>query len=123
MPKRCLLPEEEEPHFPSSSKVFLHFEMIETVMNLVHDRNLDKKAWNFHKPMEIFFLAVASDNDVLGTSGGPHTEVSKKQAFFRVLVNLSAYLFSFLSAYQPHTTKRNPINKMSTKFQFLFLQP
>ncbi|KAF3956539.1 hypothetical protein CMV_018341 [Castanea mollissima] len=64
VPQKYLLPEEEKPHFPSSSKVFRHVEIIETVINLVHDRNLDKKAWNFHEPMEISFLAVASDNDV-----------------------------------------------------------
>ena len=46
--------------FPSSSKVSLHVEIIETVTNLEHYR-------------------VAIDNDVLGTCGGPHTEVSKSR--------------------------------------------
>ena len=58
--KKNLLPEEEGPHFPSSSKVSLHVEIIETVTNLEHYR-------------------VAIDNDVLGTCGGPHTEVSKSR--------------------------------------------
>ena len=52
--KKNLLPEEEEPHFPSSSKVSLHVEIIETVTNLEHYRDLDKKAWNFPEPMEIY---------------------------------------------------------------------
>ena len=107
VPKKYLLPEEEEPHFPSSSKVFLHVEIIEIVINLMHDRNLDKKAWNFHEPMENFFLAVASDNDVMGLVAVLTQRFQKSRLFFRVLVNLSTYLFSFLSAYQSHTTSKD----------------
>ena len=80
-------------------------------------------------------LNFPSDNDVLGTCGcgGPHTEVSKKQARRRYVtrscmsfleywyISLRINLVSSLPLPVSHHKETNLINKMSSKFQFLFL--